>query len=227
LSSPYPRHRLVSTAEAVAADRDAIASGVPQVVLMEHAGRGLAALVADLLPPGGTAAVLCGPGNNGGDGYACARFLRGWGVPVRVVRCAPGPPTGTAGLEHELVAREQEIQVAASLSDARVLDVALDGAAVLVDALFGVGLSRPLAPPYDAFIERIDRASGVRVAADVPSGLSSDDGLPLPVAVHAHVTAAMGFVKRGCASPEGARHCGRIVEIDVGLPGAIHRRHLA
>jgi hydroxyethylthiazole kinase-like uncharacterized protein yjeF len=228
VEAPYPPHRPVSAAEAVAADREAIALGVPSIVLMEHAGRGLAALVAGLLPRGGCVAVLCGPGNNGGDGYTAARFLDGWGVPLRVVRCAAAPPSSPeAALEHALLARDARIAVAAGRGDAGVVDGALDGAAVVIDALFGVGLARDLAPPYPDWIARVNAAPALRVAADVPSGLDADDGRPRPVAVRAHVTAAMGFRKTGLLTPEGARHAGRVVEIDVGLPASVHRRLLA
>lgn len=233
MGAPYPRHRPVTASEAVAADREASeAYGIPSLVLMEHAGRGLAGIVLAEASPGGRlagpVAVLCGPGNNGGDGYACSRFLLGWGVPVRVVRCAPSPPRGgDSAIEHDLVAREMPIGVAASLEDAHVVENALRGAAVVVDALFGIGLARPLLPPYPAWIERVNAANATRVAADVPSGLSGDDGNPSPVAARAHVTAAMGFVKRACTTSSGAPFSGRLVEIDIGLPGAIHRRYLA
>jgi NAD(P)H-hydrate epimerase len=108
-----------------------------------------------------------------------------------------------------------------------VIERALEGAAVVVDALFGVGLARPLASPYVEWIERVNAADAIRVAADVPSGLSGDDGVPLPVAVRAHVTAAMGFVKRGTTTASGAPYAGRVVEVDVGLPGSVHRLRLA
>ncbi len=228
-ASPYPPHRPVTVAEAVLADAEATElHGIPTLVLMEHAGRGLARIVAELLPPGGVVAVLCGPGNNGGDGYACARFLLGWGIPVRAVHCASSPPErGDAAFERDLVSREIPVPLAASIEDARVVDAAVDGAAVVVDALFGVGLSRSLRPPYPSWIQRLNAAPATRVSADVPSGLVGDDGVPSPVAVVAHVTAAMGFVKRGLTTEKGAPYAGRVVEVDVGLPGPVHRPFLA
>jgi NAD(P)H-hydrate epimerase len=123
---------------------------------------------------------------------------------------------------------DASIATAAGADDAVVIERAIDGAIVVVDALFGVGLSRPVDEPYPRWIALVNAARAVRVAADVPSGLDADDGAPRPVAVRAHVTAAMGFAKRGCVAPSpGAAYCGRVVEVDIGLPPAVHRRFLA
>ena len=122
------------------------------------------------------------------------------------------------------MARDRLITVAAGPADESVLVAELTGAAVIVDALFGIGLTRPLEPPYPRWIELMNAAPAVRVAADVPSGLDADSGRSRPVAVRADVTAAMGFVKQGCRSPAGSAYSGRIVEIDIGLPSAIHSR---
>jgi NAD(P)H-hydrate epimerase len=198
---------------------------------MEHAARGLAQVVAQerVRTSGvGPVVVVCGPGNNGGDGYGCARFLASWGVPVRVLRAASEPPSaGDARLEHDLAARDLQIVALGEPVDVRALDAALSGAAVLVDALFGVGLSRPLDERYALVVAHINATRATRVAVDVPSGLDSDRGEPLPVAVRADVTAAMGMPKIGCLSRQGAVYAGRVVEIDIGLPAAIHSLYLA
>ena len=229
MTDPYPPHRSVSAAEARGADREASEIfGIPSLVLMEHAGRGLAVLVASQLQSGQHVTVVCGPGNNGGDGYACARFLHGFGVRVRVIRCAATTPRGAdARLEHDLVARELPIAVADGLEDESDFVQAISGCRVIVDALFGIGVTRALDTPYPRWIALMNSAPCLRIAVDVPSGLDSDTGALRPVAVRADVTAAMGFRKRGCDSPAGAASAGRIVEIDIGLPAAIHRRFLA
>src|SRR5438132_985003 len=164
---PYPRHRPVRSAEAREADREASESfGIPSLVLMEHAGWGLARVAASELPAGKQVTIVCGPGNNGGDGYACARFLHSWGRRVLVVNCAAAPPRSTdARLEHDLVARELGILVAARLKDLAVLAEAVAGAALVVDALFGIGLVRPLKEPYPSFIDIVNRAPAVRISA--------------------------------------------------------------
>jgi hydroxyethylthiazole kinase-like uncharacterized protein yjeF len=221
----YPPHRAVSAAEARASDRRASEEfGLVSLVLMEHAGRGLACLVRDRLPASGPVVVVCGPGNNGGDGYACARFLASWGVPVRVVR-ASAPPSegGDARLEHDLASRDVCIESIEGPIGAASIDRLLSGASVIIDALFGIGLSRPLSSPYPLWVERINACDSLLIAADVPSGIDADTGVPLPVAVRAHVTAAMGMPKRGCFTADGAPYAGEIVEIDIGLPASIHR----
>jgi NAD(P)H-hydrate epimerase len=226
----YPTHRAVTASEAIAADREAVeAHRIPPLVLMEHAGRGLAVLVASYPEALEGVTVLCGPGNNGGDGYACARFLAGWGYRTALVRAFGGvPASGEARLERELALATGASEVAvATPADLDVLSRAIRDAGVVVDALLGVGLSTPMRAPFPALVERVNSGSALRIAADVPSGLHSDTGEPLPVAVRADVTAAMGLVKVGCTTERGAPFCGRVVEVDVGWPAAVHRRFLA
>jgi NAD(P)H-hydrate epimerase len=224
--SLYPSHRPVSVAEAQAADREATERcGLPALVLMEHAGRGLAEIAMEEAR-GGAVLVLCGPGNNGGDGYAAARFLRGAGVAVRVLRVGPAPGSPAARLERTLWLAEGAEAAIAAADDPR-LESALSDASLLVDAVFGIGLTRPLEEPYLSVLRLVDARAPRRVAADVPSGLDADTGEPFPVAVRADVTAAMGFVKRGCLTSPGRALCGRLVEVDVGLPPSIHRRFRA
>ena len=224
----YPPHPPVSASEARERDLAALRDhGLPTLVLMEHAGRGVALLAARLRATAGPGpvVVLAGPGNNGGDGYACARFLASFDVPVRVVRVAPTEPTGAdARLEHALSrAAAGEPVVVASEGDLPRLDEALAGASVIVDALFGIGLARPLGAFHRAVIARVNAAPALRLAVDVPSGMEADSGEPLPVAVRADVTAALGARKLGCLTPAGAPYAGRLVEVDIGLPPP-HRR---
>jgi hydroxyethylthiazole kinase-like uncharacterized protein yjeF len=223
----YPPHRPIRAAEARESDRRASDEfGLVSLVLMEHAGRGLADLVLDRRPIAGPVIVVCGPGNNGGDGYACARFLAGWDVPVRVVRASPPPPErGDARKEHDLVARDVEI-LAPNSDDRSAVLRAFENAAAIVDALFGIGLARPLVEPYVRWIDWMNSIDCLRVAADIPSGLDADTGLAMPIAVRADVTAAMGMPKRGCFTTDGAPYAGEVVEIDIGLPAPIHRAFL-
>ena len=226
----YPSHRPVSAREALEADREAVERAkVPAVVLMEHAGRGLATLVASYPEALEGVTVVAGPGGNGGDGYACARFLTGFGFRVRIVAAFGGAPASAATATEREWALAESIphEVAAHARDRDVLARAIAGAGLVVDALLGVGLASPMRDPYSDWVRAMNDADALRVSADVPSGLHSDTGEPLPVAVRADVTAAMGMPKAGCFTEAGARHCGRIVEIDVGLPPSIHRRFLA
>lgn len=230
MTSPYPPHVPVSVADARAADAAAIRLGVPGLVLMEHAGRGLALLAAGLLPPPTQGAspsilVVCGPGNNGGDGYAAARFLASFGLPVRVLRTAGARPLrDDARAEEALASRSVPIE---DVPANEVGPARLAGAGVIVDALYGVGVSRDLEGPDLAWVHAMNASNARRLCADVPSGLDADLGAVRPIAVRAHVTAAMGLVKRGCTAGQGPAWCGRIVEVDIGLPREVHAPHLA
>jgi len=219
----YPRHRPVSRANSNEFDRLATTRhDIPSLVLMEHASCGIAHLAARLAPPGSTVAVLAGPGNNGGDGYGAARFLRSWGWPVEVYSCCPRPPrSGDAALQYVLAAADGPIVDAWEHPEAVWLALERRGGLVL-DALFGVNLdgSRPLEAPFRGWIEALNASRTVRLSVDVPSGMDADTGSPCPVCVQAHVTAAMAAPKLGFELNPGP--CGRIVEVDIGLPRALH-----
>jgi NAD(P)H-hydrate epimerase len=215
---PYPLHGPIDAATAGALDRAAQAAGIPSLVLMEHAAQGVAALAAALLGPTETVLVVCGPGNNGGDGYAAARFLAAWGRKVRVLACAPRPKGGDAGLEAALLGESVGIEDA--WGDPGLVARALaEGPGLVVDALFGVGLTRPLGPPYREWVEDVNRAQTLRLSVDVPSGLDADTGRPLPVCVRADVTATMAATKSGLVG--AGPLAGRVVQVDIGLPAAV------
>lgn len=222
----YPLHRAVVTSEARRLDREASQRfSLPPLLLMERAALGVAH-VTQLWAPRGPGLVLAGPGDNGGDGYGAARQLAGWGREVEVLDLATAPAQGEA-------ARTQRALCASVLRIERVpgdldrLAHALQRAAWVVDALFGIGLERPLDAAWCATIDALTRSARPVLSVDVPSGLHADRGLPQPIAVHAEVTATMAAPKPGLLAPSpGARYAGRVVEIDIGLPWALHAPYL-
>ncbi len=222
----YPPHKALDRRQANNLDELATRQhGIPSLVLMEHASRGVAEIVFSIMGPGGSGVVLCGPGNNGGDGYGAARFLRSWGLSVRVLRCASRPPTGDdASLEFELAEASGGVEDAWNRPQTvhEALDELSGAGRVIVDALFGVNLdgSRPLEAPFLGWIRAANAADAVRIAVDVPSGLDADTGLACPESIRADVTATMATPKLGFALNPSA--CGQIVEIDIGLPEALH-----
>lgn len=194
-------------------------AGLPALVLMEHAGRAVAAVAARWAPAGrGPVAVLCGPGNNGGDGYAAARHLALWGFEVTCWHAGlPSPACPDAALEARLAAGG--LPVRDLREHPAALRAALPRAALLVDALFGVGLTRPLAAPWTDLVAALNAAPGLRLSVDVPRGLDADSGEARPCAVRADVTVALLAVKRGYApGAPGAQHAGHVVVADIGVP---------
>lgn len=190
--------------------------GMPAAILMENAGRALAETAVALAGPRGRFLVLCGLGNNGGDGLVAGRWLsrKGRRVDVELVGEASAL-TGDPARNH-LALRALEVAIA-PIADA----VTVGEGDVVIDALLGTGLSRAPEGRYAEAIERIARwrAQGARVlSADLPSGLESDSGRARSPCVTADATATFGFLKVGQLSAEGAARCGVIEVIDIGIP---------
>ncbi|HXJ47967.1 MAG TPA: NAD(P)H-hydrate epimerase [Candidatus Acidoferrum sp.] len=161
----------------------------------------------------GPTAVVCGAGNNGGDGLECARRLHESGTLTSVCCIDPDRLRGPAA--HALAALiGAGVDV---LSEPR-----LDAAEIVVDAIFGVGLSRPPQGRYEEWIETIN-ASGKRVVAvDVPSGLDGDTGVAYSPCVRADLTVTLGLPKQGLLLADGPRLAGEIWVADIGVPQAAY-----
>jgi len=194
---------ILTVAEMSAADQAAIAAGTPGLTLMERAGEAVADAVTRRFDPQ-PVLVLCGPGNNGGDGYVVARLLkqRGWPVEVRAL----GEPT-TA-----------DAQAMAGRWDG--LTQPLNGAlgdALVIDALFGAGLSRALEGPAANAAAQLASRPGSVVAIDTPSGVPGDTGRPLGAAICAGLTVTFHARKPGHVLEPGRSLCGEVVVADIGL----------
>jgi NAD(P)H-hydrate epimerase len=210
--------RVLTAAQMREAEQDAEARhGMPSALLMENAGRGLAEVARSVAGPEGRFTVVCGPGNNGGDGLVAARFLHEGGGRV-VVTLVGDVAKLTTEAKRNLTALKGFGVVPRSLESLPELG----HGDVVVDALFGTGLSRA---PAGAFAEAIGvmarwRRLGAKVvAADVPSGLQSDSGEPFSPCVEADVTVAFGFLKPGQVLEPGASLCGRVRRVDIGMGG--------
>jgi NAD(P)H-hydrate epimerase len=189
--------------------------GLPSVILMETASAAVAREVRDGFPGPASrgVVVVAGPGNNGGDGWGCARWLRSWGVPVAVWAPLGGPTRGDARIMAEAAAR----------CGVRTVDDVSD-AGLIVDALFGTGIDRPLIGAGRAAVVAMRDAGCPVVAVDLPSGVASDTGAVTsghdargPVAVRAAATVTFGRWKVGLLLGEGARLAGRVHVADLGL----------
>jgi len=187
--------------------------GIPGIVLMENAARGIAEAAKILVgAPEKPIAVVCGPGNNGGDGFAAARHLHnsGYGVRIHLLAVPEVFPPGSDAAINLAVARSMRLAIHH--------DLELQDAGLIVDAVFGTGLSRAVRPPYDEALQAINDAGCPVLAADLPSGLDADTGAVLGVAVRASVTATMVAPKVGFALGAGPAHIGRVVIVDIGCP---------
>lgn len=194
---------VVTAAEMRAAEDAVIAGGVSVEALMERAGAAVAEAVWRF-GGGRPALILCGPGNNGGDGYVAARLLAEHGLEVRVAACAE-PRTDACRW-----ARQQWTGAVAALDDA-------EEASVLVDALFGTGLSRSLDDAVHASLHRLASAARMVIAVDVPSGVGTDNGRSLGAA-QATFTLALGALKPAHLLHPAAALCGIVQCAEIGVP---------
>ena len=200
--------------------------GVPGIMLMENAGRGMAELLRSL-GINGLVVLCCGKGNNGGDGLVMARHLDNAGVRVRVLLFAdPAHLSGDAAVNHRIVAAGGiPLEVFADpLFDEERLRRSLSDADWIVDALFGSGLRGEVQPPFDRVLALINAAPARVFAVDIPSGLDCDTGLPLGTAVRAHHTATVAAMKQGFLQPSASDWLGQVHLIDMGAPRALATR---
>ncbi len=206
---PLGRLVLLTPDQMARADRLAIAGGVSGRVLMERAGRAVAEAVA-ARHPRGRVAVLCGPGNNGGDGFVAARHLAAKGWPVQLgLLGSPGDLKGDAAA-HAALWKGPILPMSGDL---------LAGAEIVVDGLFGAGLSKPLSGAAAETVAGLGRMSVPVIAIDVPSGLDGASGQILgDLAVAATLTVTFFRKKPGHFLLPGRDLCGPTQVVDIGIP---------
>ena len=203
---------LLTTEEMGRADRLAVAAGTAGVALMEAAGRAVAEAATDLGSATAAVAVACGPGNNGGDGLVAARLLRERGHAVRVgFLGSPQALRGDAAAMAERWGRDIEALSAATVA----------GADVIVDAMFGAGLARPLEGVAAEVVDAVNGAGTTVVAVDVPSGLDGTTGQATGPVVQATCTVTFFRPKPGHLLLPGRLLCGELRVADIGIPAAV------
>ena len=216
--------KLATAAQMRELDRQAIQEReIPSIDLMERAAEGVAEAALELLPlrPGKCrAAVFCGAGNNGGDGIAAARLLFLKGVRVRVFLVGSYEKMTADALEETRRLSECGVELERFDPEDLTQSTWAKGSHVLIDAIFGVGLSREIAPDsvYAAAIRLMNECSGAVVAADIASGVEADTGRVLGCAVKADKTITFTFKKLGQAVGDGALLSGDVTVWDIGIP---------
>jgi len=201
--------------------------GIPSIVLMENAGRGVAEEVKELgTKELGTVAVVCGTGNNGGDGFVAVRHLLNAGFKVKVFVVGSKAklkrdPKINLNILLKMGQRVNPhtkdfgvgIKWVRSMKDLN----GIKKSALIIDALFGIGLNSPVKGIYLDVISFLNRSGIPILSVDVPSGLDADSGKVLGAAVRARRTVTFVAPKRGFFMAEGPAHCGKIMVRDIGI----------
>jgi hydroxyethylthiazole kinase-like uncharacterized protein yjeF len=203
---------LLSNAEMAQADRQTIAGGVPGIDLMERAGGAVADLVVARFPAGSRVVVVAGPGNNGGDGFVAARRLAAQGNHVDVL------------LVGEISHLKGDAALAAGRWSGAVSPASVDalaGAQVIIDALFGAGLDRPVEGLARAVIEAINTQAAPVIAVDLPSGINGTSAAVMGVAVRATRTVTFFRKKPAHVLLPGRLFCGPVSVADIGISAAV------
>jgi hydroxyethylthiazole kinase-like uncharacterized protein yjeF len=196
---PQLNSRLVKEVDALSQER----FGISVEWLMEAAGWQVARFCTE------PTTVVCGVGNNAGDGLAAARHLHRWGRLASICCVNPERLQGAAA---------QELRALKRIGVAVSKEIRLDGAEAVVDAIFGTGLSRPPEGMFGKWIDAINESQLRVIAVDVPSGLDADSGVAYAQCVHAQTTVTLGLPKQGLLAGDGPRVAGEVWVADIGVP---------
>jgi NAD(P)H-hydrate epimerase len=197
--------------------------GIPGLVLMENAGRSVADAAADMLessPSDGPVLILCGGGNNGGDGLVAARHLHNRGVEVQIgLFFDPASFQGDA-LHNWDVVQAMDLPWATATGEF-ILRLQ---PALVIDAIFGIGLNQDPRDPFPALLEAIETLHPLVLAVDVPTGMDSDTGQPFDHCIRATRTITMAALKSGFDSPQAKRYLGEVLIGEIGCPRELIER---
>ena len=201
--------------------------GIPSVVLMENAGRLVAQEVKNMLPKNKRAKVivLCGLGNNAGDGFVVARHLKEMNVDVKVfILGSPSKLKNDARINYEIV-KKLKIFVKEVKKVAGVIVVDIKKADVTVDAIFGVGLNRDLGGLFCETVEAINEFAKKVVSIDIPTGLDGTTGIVYGTCVKADKTVTFSVQKKGLFCGNGKKVSGKVIVVDIGIPRSLIKKY--
>jgi len=183
--------------------------GIPSMVLMEKAAMAVVRHIQELCSEKDTILAVCGYGNNGGDGIAAARilFMEGYNVAVFMVGDKQNATKET----------KQQMKIAKKIGVPMLRKVKWEEYNVIVDALFGIGLTRNVVGEFRKVVESINQSPAKVVAVDIPSGVCADDGKVFGIAVEADITVTFGYQKTGCLLFPGSEYAGKVFVEDIGF----------
>lgn len=202
--------------------------GIPSLILMENAGQGIAELAMRMVRNKRARRILvvAGKGNNGGDGLVAARHLANWGYHVKVALLAhPSELKNDPKVNYEIL-KHMGVPVERISNGTRIprFKVLVRNADLILDAIFGVGLTRPVGGIYREVISVINTLRKPVLAIDIPSGLNSDSGEELGIAIRARQTGTLAAPKRGLFFGKGPGCSGKIVILDISIPAVLAKR---
>ena len=207
-------------------DRKAIEEyGIPGLILMENAGRNVAEETLKMLvdPHKAKVVIFCGKGNNGGDGFVIARHLynRGVNISVYLTTKVSGvlADGGDAGTNLKILLNMNlNVKELQNLQDIEGIGKELQGRDIIVDAIFGTGLSGEVREPANSLIKKINETNIPVISVDIPSGLDCDEGMALGTAIKATKTVTFVSPKAGFFKGDGKRFTGELIVSDISVP---------
>ncbi|OQZ04043.1 MAG: NAD(P)H-hydrate epimerase [Candidatus Brocadia sp. UTAMX1] len=200
---------------------------IPGVILMENAGRNVAEEVLKMINTHRQTrvAILCGKGNNGGDGFVVARHLYNNNIPVTVFLVAKISDIlkdGDTGINlHTLLHMRIPVREALDTTAVNGVLKELNNYDIIIDALFGTGLSGEVREPFKTLIHGVNKLNKLIISVDIPSGLDCNDGKILGSAIKAYKTVTFAVNKRGFYLESGPTHTGEIIVTDISIPREI------
>ncbi|MEA2694202.1 MAG: ADP-dependent NAD(P)H-hydrate dehydratase / NAD(P)H-hydrate epimerase, partial [Acidobacteriota bacterium] len=217
--------RILSAEAMQAVDRAAIKElGIPGPVLMENAAIGVVDAIGESYPEAETVAIFCGPGNNGGDGLAVARHLAVRGYEVFVFLAFSGKKPSADAAAQLAICRKMELalfELGEEEEDLADAVAAAREADLIVDALYGTGLARPLSGPLVTLIQDLNELPVPRVAVDIPSGLHGSRAEIFGPHIEADLTVTFAAFKIAHIFPPAADAMGDLVVADLGIPPSL------
>lgn len=220
-------HLILTAAQMQAADRATIEQGISGFLLMERAGEALAHAASQMIQTQRKLEVVAGPGNNGGDGFAAARIWQQHGGQARIfLFVEPEALHGDAASHLDLATKAGvEVVMIRSEADLTHAGAVLNQAPLVLDAMFGTGLKRPVQGLAARVVEAVNASPALVLAADIASGIDSDTGSVLGTAVQADITLPIAACKWGHWLAAGAKHAGKVLTPAViGIAGEVMRQ---